>query len=57
MGPNLQALVNGNCINSEAAGGLSDTQKAAIENLTQAQIATLIQVQAAVGEIYGAKMI
>ena len=57
MGPNLQALINGNCISSGEAAKLSSTQKDAIENLTQAQIEACIQVREAVGPVYNSFMI
>lgn len=56
-GPKLQALIEGNCISTGRADGLTPTQKDAIENLSQAQIETLIQVQAAVGPVFNGDMI
>ena len=54
---NLQALIDGNCISTERADELTQSQTAAIENLTQSQIETLIEVQAAVGPVFNGKMI
>jgi hypothetical protein len=56
-GPNLQALIAGDCIGDDKVMNLSPQQLDAIENLTQAQIEVLIQVRQAVGPVYVAKMI
>lgn len=56
-GAKLQALVDGKCIKSRAAAELPAEQKAAIENLTQDQINTCIDVRRLVGEVHTADFI
>lgn len=56
-GPNLQALIDGGCLKANLVNTLSDAQRTAIENLSNSQIQTLIEVRRLVGTIAGSDYI
>jgi hypothetical protein len=56
-GQNLQALIAGQCLKAHLVNTLSDAQKTAIENLSNSQIQTLVEVRRLVGTIEGSDFI
>jgi fumarylacetoacetate (FAA) hydrolase family protein len=56
-GPNLQALIAGQCLKAHLVDTLTDAQKTAIENLSHSQIQTLVEVRQLVGAINGSDVI
>jgi hypothetical protein len=57
FGSNLQAFVNAKIISEPVAHTLAPNQREAIENLSQAQVSTVIEVHNAVGPVMVAKFI
>ena len=56
-GEKLQMLIDADCITVEGAAELGPTQLSAIEQLSYAQIGTLIDTRKAVGEVMISKLI
>jgi hypothetical protein len=57
IGPKLQILIDGGCIEKEEAAKLSSQKLSSIEELSYAQIGTLVDVQRAVGPVMNAQLI
>ena len=57
IGPKLQILIDGGCIKLEEAGKLSSQKLSSIEELSYAQIGTLVDVQRVVGPVMNSDLI
>ena len=57
IGPKLQILIDGGCIKEEEARKLTSQKLSSIEELSYAQIGTLVDVQRAVGAVMNSQLI